>query len=312
MKFWQRSKYSATDVPSQYGRSFLVTGANSGIGFETARILAALGARVILACRDANKAHAASQSIYSEVPTADLTYVHLDLNSVESVQAAAASIIAEERLNVIVNNAGVMLPPVIDGQIARTQEGFESHFGVNYLNHFLLASLLVDHLAKEDFARVVTVSSLSHWLARMDFNDWNALEGYQGFQRYGMSKLANLLFHCELHRRCQNSNSHIQAVASHPGGAVTNLSRHVSERVDKLLRPMAELVINSAAGGALPIVRAATDPHANSGDFFGPARYFELKGSAVLVEASKQAQNQACGKKLWQMSEQILDVSFSI
>jgi len=295
--------YSAQDVPDQSGRTFFVTGANTGIGFEAARVLAQRGARVLLGCRSEEKAQAAIDRISRENSSANLSYVTLDLASLTSVAAAADIVCAEDRLDVLINNAGVMMPPK-----TLTQDGFESQFGVNHLGHFALTGRLLDKLMAQDHARVVTVSSNAHKFGRIDFADPHAERGYGAGARYGMSKLANLLFTFELQRRLQEAGSSVSALACHPGGADTELGRHFPKAMSAFVQPLARLVINSAAEGALPTLRAATDPQARGGEYYGPAGLFEIARSAVKVVPSLQARSEPDASRLWDLSVELTGV----
>ncbi|MAA74977.1 MAG: oxidoreductase [Salinisphaeraceae bacterium] len=288
--------FTADDVARQDGRTFAITGANTGLGFETARVLARQGARVLLACRSEDKAQAAMDRIRTEVPEADLAFVPLDQANLASVNNAAEQIGKEPRLDVLVNNAGIMTPP---RQL--TQDGFESQFGVNHLGTFALTGLLLTKLAEQPGARVVVTSSIAHKGAPLYFDDINAERGYNRVKRYQQSKLANLLFMHELHRRLQAAGSTTLAVACHPGVAGTELSRYIPG--GKLIgAPLLNTLLNSPAKGAWPTLMAATADSVESGQYYGPSKRREMAGPARLAKSSSKSRNPELMLRLWEMS----------
>ena len=294
--------FTDRDVPEQAGRTFLVTGANTGIGYEAARVLAARGARVLFGCRDETRARAAMATVAEETPAADLDFVALDQADLASVRAAAERLAAEPRLDVLVNNAGIMHVP--KGQ---TRDGFERHFGVNHLGTFALTALLLDKLSRQPGSRVVTTSSIAHLLSRINFDDLNAERGYQRDARYGQSKLANLLFVFELDRRLRAAASPTISVGCHPGIAATELTRHLGG----WFRPVAPLVgrvFNDPAEGAWPTLMAATAPEMSGGDYVGPARRFETAGPAGPAFANSISQDPDIARRLWQVSIEMTGV----
>jgi len=295
--------YSERDVPSQAGRTALITGANTGIGYEAARVLAQRGARVLLGCRSVSKGEQATAAIRALHPEAELEFVALDLADLGSVRDAAARVMAEERLDLLINNAGVMVPPK-----SRTKDGFELQFGVNHLGHFALTGLLLPEMLEEPGARIVTVASLAHQFGTMRFDDLQAERSYNAGARYGMSKLANLLFTFELHRRLQSAEADVAALACHPGGADTELARHTPQMIYQSVRPFARMVLNSPAEGALPTLRAATDPLAVGGEYYGPAGWFEIARSARRVAAAPQARSLRDAARLWDVSVELTGV----
>jgi len=290
------TRYRMLDVPDQTGRTFLITGANAGIGFEAANVLAGLGARVILGCRDAKKGAQALGRIRRRHPLADLVLLDLDLADLDSIRSVCASLVDEPAIDVLVNNAGVMATPK-----RQTVQGFELQFGINHLGHFALTAVLWPWLMKSTAPRVVTVSSLTHRLGRIDFDDLGADQRYSGMGRYEMSKLANLAFTFELARRAERAGLNLKALACHPGASSTELARH-HPILNTLFVPMA-YVLNSAEEGALPTLRAATDPNAASMDYFGPEGWLELARGARKVRASRNARDEGLGAKLWLVSE---------
>jgi NAD(P)-dependent dehydrogenase (short-subunit alcohol dehydrogenase family) len=294
--------FTEASVSTQSGRTALVTGSNTGIGFEAARVLATRGARVLLGCRSADKANAARDRILGAHPEADVSVVPLDLASVKSVREAGARVGDEARLDLLINNAGIMIPPREE-----TAEGFESQFGVNHLGHFALTGLLLDKLRATPGSRIVTVSSNAHKFGKIDFDDVHARRTYSRQRRYGMSKLANLLFTHELQRRLGASGSETIAVACHPGASDTELSRHLP-RLVMLFAPLLRLLTQSPAEGALPTLRAATDPVVQGGEYYGPANRFEMVGPPVLVQASAASRDDVVARRLWDLSIELTGI----
>lgn len=302
--------WTAADVPDQRGRLAVVTGASSGIGLEAAKVLAARGASVVLACRDAGKARQAQAQILASAPDATVRIQELDLASLKSVRSAASALIKNtDRIDLLINNAGQMWPPR-----SVTEDGFEQQFGVNHLGHFALTGLLLGHLRQVPGSRVVTVSSVGHRRGRMDFEDLNwQRTRYNAAAAYGRSKLANLMFTYELQRRLAASQAETIAVAAHPGMAPTPLTRYTKG----LLRVIVNVVVRvvgqrDAALGALPTLRAATDPTARGGEYYGPDGRYQAKGHPVLVESNALSHDAAVQRRLWQESERLTGVSFDI
>ncbi|MEP1126617.1 MAG: oxidoreductase [Ilumatobacter sp.] len=300
------SGFTADDVTDQSGRTFFVTGANTGLGFEAARVLAARGGRVLLGCRSEDKATAAMAKIASAVPGADLRFVPLDQGDLASVETAAALVGEEDRLDVLVNNAGIMMPP-----LEYTTDGFESQFGVNHLGTFALTSHLLPMLsttgAEHGGSRVVVTSSIAHKPGRIDFADLEAHERYDPQTRYQQSKLANLLFMYELDRRLRAAGSPTIAVACHPGIAATELARHLP-KVVALAMPLVKLVLNSASQGAWPTLMAATSDDVDGGDYTGPSRFGETSGKAEKVESTDRARDPELAARLWDVSIELTGV----
>ncbi|MBW2529263.1 MAG: SDR family oxidoreductase [Deltaproteobacteria bacterium] len=294
--------WKANDIPDQSGRIAVVTGANSGIGLETARELARKGARVVMACRSEAKAEVAAASIREEIPEAKLDLRSLDLSSLDSVRAFAAALRAEhDALDLLINNAGVMVPP-----FGETAEGFETQLGTNHLGHFALTALLIDRLLPVAGARIVTVSSIAHRIGRIWFNNLNAERFYLAWPAYGQSKLANLLFALELHRRLRNRGVELASLAAHPGWTKTNLQDNA---------PIARFfgfLAQAGRYGALPTLRAATDPDARSGHYYGPSGFFELQGPPARAYVSRAARNRDTAARLWSISEELTGERFEL
>jgi NAD(P)-dependent dehydrogenase (short-subunit alcohol dehydrogenase family) len=297
--------WGIADIPDQTGRIAVITGANSGIGFQAAWYLARRGATVVLAGRDPGKTSGARDRLLGQVPEASLDSVALDLAALESVRHAAIEIRARyPRLDLLINNAGVMMPP--HGQ---TADGFELQLGTNHLGHFALTGLVLPSLLEVDGSRVVTVSSNGHKMGRIDFTDLQSEQRYNRVTAYAQSKLANLMFTYELQRRLAQAHAHTIAVAAHPGTSDTALVRHlpVWMQVGSRLVPNQD-----AARGALPTVRAATDPAASGGDYYGPSGLGEFSGPPVRVRSSGRSHDAAAQKQLWAISEQLTGVTFPV
>ncbi|OBG71129.1 MULTISPECIES: SDR family NAD(P)-dependent oxidoreductase [unclassified Mycobacterium] len=303
-------KWSESDIPDQSGRVAVVTGANTGIGYHTAAALAYRGAHVVLAVRDLEKGNTALSRIHAASPRADVTLQALDLTSLDSVRAAADALrAAYPRIDLLINNAGVMWTPK-----ATTKDGFELQFGTNHLGHFALTGLLLDHLRKVRESRVVTVSSLGHRLrAAIHFDDLQWERGYDRVAAYGQSKLANLLFTYELQRRlAAHPEAKTIAVAAHPGGSNTELARNLPGIFQPLKAVLGPVLFQSPAQGALPTLRAATDPDVQGGQYFGPDGFLEQRGHPKLVASSAQSHDEQLQRRLWSVSEELTGVSFGI
>jgi len=295
--------WSEADIPDQSGRTAVVTGANSGIGFETARALAAQGARVVLACRSEEKGREAEARVRAAVPGAEARFEALDLGSLASVRAFAEKLrAAEPKLDLLVNNAGVMMPPY-----GKTADGFETQLGTNHLGHFALTGLLLEPLRRTPGARVVTVSSLAHFWGRIDWDDLQSERSYNPTRAYGQSKLANLLFMRELARRLALARSDAVSAAAHPGSTRTELQRHSG-----LMHAVVSVFSQAPREGALPTLRAATAPGVRSGDYFGPSGFAGCIGPPGPARSSPRSKDPAAAKRLWEASEQLTGVRTGI
>ena len=305
-------KWTTKDIPDQSGRTALVTGANSGLGLQTAKALAGAGASVLLGCRSAERAAGARDEIVASHPTAEVETVELDLGDLSSVERAAAAVAGRGApLDLLVNNAGVMAPPE-----RRTADGFELQLGTNHLGHFALTGRLLDSLLAAEAPRVVNVSSVAHRQGKMDFDDLNWERGYSRWPAYGRSKLANLLFTLELSRRAEEAGTNLIAAAAHPGYSSTNLQ--TSGPGMGSLGPFAKPVMKvgnlllgqSDERGALPSLYAATAPGVHGDDYFGPDGPGEWRGHPKLVGRSGRAANPEDAKRLWEVSEELTGVSY--
>ena len=298
-----KENWTHDNIPDQTGKVAIVTGANSGIGLETARSLASRGARVILACRNESKAQAAMEDIRRSDPQAKLEFIRLDLADLDSIETFASAVLEREQsLDLLINNAGVMVPPE-----SKTKQGFELQFGVNHLGHFALTGRLLPLLLATKGARIVNVSSVAHKFGKMKFDDLDfESRGYKAGPAYGQSKLANLLFTPELRKRLAAAGASLRVTAAHPGWTSTNLQQHAS--MAERLNPLFAM---KAPDGALPTLRAATDPSAQSGDYYGPKGLWEMRGTPVKVGRTKAARNEADASTLWTISEQRTGVTFN-
>ncbi|MBB3940838.1 NAD(P)-dependent dehydrogenase (short-subunit alcohol dehydrogenase family) [Novosphingobium fluoreni] len=298
--------FTQANVPDQAGKCMVVTGANTGIGFAAAKVLAERGARVLLACRDEDKARAAMVRIRDNVPRADLGFVKLDQSDLDSVKAAAEVIAREPRVDVLLNNAGVMLPP-----LQRTAQGHELQFGVNHLACHALSLLLVNKLAETPGSRVVVTSSVAHKRGRIDWVDLDAHQSYNRSDRYAASKLMNLVFAFELDRRLRAASIPVRAIACHPGVAATELSRHLPV-VLRGLWPLAGVFLNDAEQGAWPALQGATWPDAQGGDYYGPQQRFEMAGPSGPAKATVVARDPETARRLWDVSEKLTGVDLTL
>lgn len=306
--------WNVARMPDQTGRTAVVTGANSGLGLETARALAGAGTDVVLACRSGEKGAAAVETIRRDHPGATLEVMALNLADLESVaQFAAAFQKSRQRLDLLINNAGVMALPEF-----RTAAGFEMQMGVNHLGHFALTSQLMPMLMATPGSRVVTVSSLAHKSGQINLEDLNwHKRRYRKWLAYGQSKLANLMFALELHRRLEAAGSDVTSVAAHPGYSATHLQLAGPELKGSGLASLAMKVGNtlfaqSQAEGALPSLYAATAPGITGGEFFGPMGVGEIHGPPRKVEPAGRALKREVASDLWEASEKLTGVRFSL
>jgi len=313
-----KTEWTANNIPSQAGRRVVITGANSGIGFEAALQLALRGAEIILPARSQSKADDAAARIRRAVPSAQITTAILDLSSLTSVRTFAAWFTAHapgQSIDLLINNAGVMAIP----QRELTEDGYERQFATNFLGPFALTALLYPHIRQQLGSRIVTVSSSVTKMAKIDFNNLQSEHRYKPMdQAYAQSKLADSIFALELQRRLTASGSKVSATAAHPGYAITNLQTSgpgenggelLFRIITSLLKPIAS---QDAAHGALPTLYAATAPEAQPGGYYGPDRMFEMKGHPTAVPIPKAAKNTAVATRLWSEAEKLTRVPFAI
>ena len=292
------------------GKNIIVTGGNSGLGFEAVKALSNKNAHVILACRNITKGNNAKSEILKQQPKADITVMELDLASLESVRSFVSNYKKNHStLNILINNAGIMMVPY-----GLTTDGFEKQIGTNHLGHFALTGLLLDVLKNSPASRVVNVSSMAHRSGEMIFDNllFESGKDYTPMKSYGRSKLANLLFTFELQRFFEKNNINCSALAAHPGVSDTHLFDHAAPKwVMSLLRPLFRFMIQPANMGVLPELRAATDPNTKGGEYYGPDGKREMKGYPIVVDTTKAAKSLEDAKKLWEISEKLTSVFYS-
>jgi len=297
------TKWTTADIPDQTGRTAVITGANTGLGYETASALAAKGAHVVLAVRNIEKGKAAADLITRATPGASVAIQELDLTSLESIRAAADQLNSSyDAIDLLINNAGVMMTPK-----STTKDGFELQFGTNHLGHFALTGLLLDRVLAAPGSRVVTVSSQGHRFARrgIRFDDLQWDRDYSRVGAYGQAKLANLMFTYELQRRLTGTNT--IAAAAHPGGSNTELARNLPAALRGVATVLAPLM-QGPDMGALPTLRAATDPGVLGGQYYGPDGFGEQRGYPKIVASSEASHDVAAQKRLWTVSEELTGV----
>ena len=294
--------WTEQNIPDQSGRVAIVTGANAGIGYETARALAEKGARVVLACRSQERGADAVRRIETLQPSGSVELMLLDLADLDSVRAFAETFLQRHvRLDLLINNAGVMVPPE-----SKTAAGFELQFGVNVVGHFALTGLLMDRINATSDARVVTVSSLAHRNGAIDFGNLRGEKRYSAWREYSQSKLGNLVFAIELQRRLDAARHGTLSVAAHPGITGTDLQRHMGKALAKLTL----LVSQSASKGALPILYAAVSPDAKPAGYYGPDGFYEVMGHPQPAEIKPQALHPATADRLWALAEDATGVHY--
>ncbi|MBX2802601.1 MAG: SDR family oxidoreductase [Myxococcales bacterium] len=296
--------WTEDDIPDQTGRTAIVTGANTGIGFETARALAQKGAAVTLACRNPEKGKDAVERIRALQPSGSVELRVLDLSDLQSVSSFSEAYVADhERLDLLILNAGVMVPPK-----SETAQGFELQFGVNHLSHFALTGQLLPLVQRTPEARVVVVSSTAASFGTMNFEDLQFAErGYQAWPAYGQSKLANQLFTRELQRRLQGAGETALVTAAHPGWTATDLQR--SSGLASFFNPF---FAQKPPMGALPTLRAATDPDAAAASYYGPRGIGQMRGAPVVVPMVRAASKDADAVQLWEVSEELTGVRYDL
>jgi len=302
------AKWTTSDIPDQTGRVAVITGANTGLGYETAAALAEHGAHVVLAVRNLDKGKDAAARITADSPHADVALQELDLTSLESVRAAAEQLrSAHDRIDLLINNAGVMYTPK-----STTKDGFELQFGTNHLGHFAFSGLLLDRMLPVAGSRVVTVSSIGHRiLADIHFDDLQWERGYNRVAAYGQAKLANLLFTYGLQRRLAPHGTTI-AAAAHPGGSNTELMRNLPAPLARAFPVVAPLISQEAAKGALPQLRAATDPGVLGGQYYGPDGFGQMQGYPKVVASSEKSHDLDLQRRLWAVSEELTGVVYPV
>jgi NAD(P)-dependent dehydrogenase (short-subunit alcohol dehydrogenase family) len=306
----KKQNWSLEQVPDLTGKVIIVTGANSGLGFEATKVFAKNNATVVMACRNLERANASIQKIKEEIPNANLHLIQLDLSDLSTVDTFVESFKKSySKLDVLLNNAGIMAIPY-----QLTKDGFETQNGVNHLGHFVLTSKLFDVLKSTKNSRIVNVASMAHKFGKMDFDNYLFEKGkYSKWRSYGRSKLSNLLFTYELDRRIKEQNIDIKVFAAHPGVSSTELGRY--SKAGKLSTFFTNIGFSFAqpqSKGALPEIRACVEEDAVSGTYFGPSGFMELKGRAVIVKSNKRSHSLDDAKKLWDVSETLTKTPFNV
>ncbi|MDP4239082.1 MAG: oxidoreductase [Bacteroidota bacterium] len=304
------NNWTIADIPDLTGKTIIVTGGNSGLGFESVKAFAWKGASVIMACRTVAKGEDAKKQIVKFLPSADITVMRLDLTDLESVRDFVSNFKKNHiRLDVLLNNAGIMMVPY-----NVTKDGFESQLATNHLGHFALTGLLLDVLRNTPKSRVVNVSSLAHKWGEMDFNNllYENGNGYSPTKAYSRSKLSNLLFTYELQRFFEQHKIDAISLASHPGLSDTNLANHLVKKwYFRLLQPILFRMFQPPSMGALPEIRASVDPGASANEFYGPGGKRQMKGYPVTVHPKMKAHDKESARKLWEVSEKLTSVTYS-
>lgn len=299
-----KEKWDSSNILDQKGRVAIVTGSSSGIGYETARVLAEKNATVIIAVRNLQKGKTATVKILGQHPNADVKVMELDLANLESVRKFAGEFKKNfDRLDLLINNAGVMMPPY-----SKTADGFELQFGTNHLGHFALTGLLFDLIKGTPGSRIVNVSSGAHNYGDLEFDDLNwEKRSYKKMKAYADSKIANLYFTYELQKRVERNRGNPLVTAAHPGWTSTELQRHAG-----LIRFLNHFFSQDITMGALPTLYAAVDADVKGGDYYGPSGWREMKGYPKKVESNELSHNQEIARKLWEISEELTGVKFNI
>ena len=303
--------WTIDNIPELSGKIIVVTGGNSGLGYESVKAFAGKGAEVVLASRSTEKGEEAKAAILKDVPGGKIKVMQLDLGDLESVRSFAAAFKqGYKKLDVLLNNAGIMMTPY-----STTKDGFEGQFGTNHLGHFALTGLLMDLLLNTPGSRIVNVSSGAHKSGKMDFSNLQFENGkdYSPMKAYGRSKLSNLLFTYELQRKLEAANKETIAAAAHPGIAMTNLANHLMGKfLFKILTPLFKMMAQDPAMGALPQIRASVDPSVKGGEYYGPDGKKEYKGYPVLVPSNEASHNLEDAARLWEESEKLTGVNIQI
>ena len=303
--------WTVENIPDLSGKIIVVTGGNSGLGFESVKAFASKGAEVVLASRSMEKGEVAREEILKTVPSGKILVMQLDLGDLDSIKNFVSAFKHNyKKLNVLLNNAGIMTTPYFT-----TKDGFEGQLGTNHLGHFALTGLLVDLLLKTEGARIVNVSSGAHKRGEMDFHNLMFENGqdYSPMKAYGRSKLSNLLFTYELQRKLEAAKRDTIATAAHPGIAMTNLARHLEGKfLFKIMSPLFKMMAQDQAMGALPQIRASVDPEVKGSEYYGPDGKREFKGYPVVVPSNEASHNTGDAAKLWEESEKLTGVKIEI
>ena len=301
--------WTVENMPDLKGKIIVVTGGNSGLGYESVKAFADKGAEVVLASRTNEKGEKAKNEIMESIPDGKIELMQLDLGDLDSVRSFVASFKKKyKKLDVLLNNAGIMMTPYFT-----TKDGFEGQFGTNHLGHFALTGLLMEVILNTPGSRVVNVSSGAHRNGDMDFSNlqFENGEGYKSMKAYGRSKLSNLLFTYELQRKLEAANKETISVAAHPGVAMTNLANHLQGKfLFKVLTPLFKRMAQDQAMGALPQIRASVDPKVKGSEYYGPDGKREWKGYPVVVPSNEASHSPEDAASLWEDSEKLTGVKF--
>lgn len=298
--------FNLTEVPSREGMIAVITGANTGLGFETARALARTKMKVIMACRSEEKCKSARDVIKKEIPDAEIEIMVVDLSSLSAVREFARQFRQRyNRLDLLINNAGIMIPPY-----SKTEDGFESQMGVNFFSHFLLTGLLLDVMTATPGSRIVSLASNAHRKGFINFDDISWEKNYSPLVAYRQSKLACLVFSFELHRRLQSAGFQTISVAAHPGLSLTELVRHIPKWLLYISQPLTALITHSPEKGALPTVYAALGQDVKGGEYFGPQGHSEWIGKPGRAVAMPHSLDENLGQRLWRVSEKLTGIKY--
>jgi len=300
--------FQLENIPSQKNKIAIVTGANAGLGYETTLGLAKKEMTVVMACRNLEKAKSAKEKILKEVPSATLEIIQIDLSKLKSVRKFSTDFLSKyKRLDLLINNAGVMMPPY-----EKTEDGFELQLAANHFGHFLLTSLLLPALLNTPNARIVSISSIAHKNATINFKDLQSENEYSKFGAYGQSKLACLLFSKELQRRLENAgHTETLSVAAHPGASNTELARHLPTWLAITLKPFLFFVTHSPKNAARATLMAALDTDIEGGAYIGPQGIGEMKGDPGHAKVAPQANDSKIATRLWRVSEKLTGAQFN-
>jgi len=301
--------FNMDGISDQSGRLAIVTGSNSGLGYETALAMTKKGLKVVMACRSLDKAEAAKQHIFAEVPNGDLEILQVDLSKLASIRSAAEEFHSKhDKLDILVNNAGIMFPPY-----SKTEDGFESQMATNCFGHFLFTSLLIDLIPDSPNSRITWLSSSAHKTGKINLDDINFEKKYTKMASYGQSKLACLMYALELDRKLKTAGKKIKSNSAHPGGADTDLSRNMSPWALGLIKyTILPFITHSVADGALPTLEATLAPTAEGGQYYGPQGFLEMRGPSGVGTIAKHALDVDISKKLWKISEQLTGAIFHL
>ncbi|GLR72219.1 oxidoreductase [Agaribacter marinus] len=296
-------------VPSQFGRIAMVTGANSGLGYETALAMSQKGLKVVMACRNLDKAEEAKQKILVVEPKATLEILLLDLSKLASVRNAVKEFRNKhDRLDILINNAGIMYPPY-----KKTEDNFESQMAVNCFGHFLLTSLLIDLVPNDPASRITWISSSAHKTGRLNLSDINFTKKYSKMSSYGQSKLVCLMYALELDKKLKKAGKKIKSNSAHPGGAHTNLGRNMPKWLLTLMKStILPFITHPASNGALPILEASLAQDAEGGQYYGPQGFLEMSGVSGVATIAKHAKDMNKSEHLWRISEQLTGASYRL